>query len=171
MTEHIDKTVSDLQLKLKDQEEQVVKTKQLINLLCEHAGRGPIYAESELDTNSKNVSIASDEFYGQPLATAMRSILEKRKAMGNGPATPRELYDSLLHGGYLFETDIEENRLIGVRVSLRKSSKIFHKLPDGKRYGLLEWYPKAKKQSVKNDSNETNDTSEQDDANPEEGDS
>jgi len=153
MTEHIDKTIADLQQKLREQEEEAIKTKQLINLLCEHAGRQAIYAGSELDSNSNNVSISCDEFYGQPLAAAMRSILEKRKLTGNGPASPRELYDSLLEGGYLFDTDIVENRLTGVRVSLRKSSRVFHRLPDGKRYGLLDWYPKAKKQSNKNEAN------------------
>lgn len=149
MSDHIDKTIAELQLTLARQEQEVIKTKQLINLLCGHAGRQPIYASADLESDSNTVAIASDEFYGQPLATAMRKILEKRKASGNGPATPRELYTSLLEGGYAFDTDVEENRLIGIRVSLRKSTKIFHRLPDGKRYGLLEWYPKAKRQSDK----------------------
>lgn len=142
MSAHIKQTIIDLQAKLKAQEDEVIKTKQLINLLCEHTGLPPIYADSALAPASSGVSIRADEFYGQPLATAIRSILEKRKLADRGPATPREIYDALVEGGYKFDTDSEPNRLIGVRVSLRKSSAIFHRLPDGKRYGLLEWYPK-----------------------------
>lgn len=134
---------------------QVVKTKQLINLLCEHSGKPKIYQDADLDSGTQSASVASDEFYGRPLGTSLRSILEKRKLAGNGPATPRELYDILIEGGYQFDTEVEQNRLTSVRISLRKSSRVFHRLPDKKRYGLLEWYPAAKKQGAKDDDIDT----------------
>lgn len=149
MATEIDNVIVDLQSKLAAQEAEVVKSKQLINLLCAQYDRQPLYPDSELAQSTTSTSFATDEFYGQSLGGSMKKILEQRKAVGLGPATPREIYDVLVEGGYAFDTDNEQNRLTGVRVSLRKSSGIFHRLPDGKRYGLLEWYPKAKRKQNK----------------------
>ncbi len=158
MSDHIDRTIADLQGKLKEQEDAVTKTKQLINLLCEQVGRPSIYKDAEMKSSSVGQSFAQDEFYGQPLAGAVKKILQRRKEAGNGPATPREIYDTLVSGGYAFETDHEQNRLTGLRISLRKASTTFHRLPDGKTYGLLEWYPKAKKQKSNEDSQSEDET-------------
>lgn len=151
MAADIDSVIADLQTKLADQEAEVIKSKELINLLCSQYGRNPIYPDTELDQSSSTTSFAPDEFYGQSLSGSMRKILEQRKSTGLGPATPREIYDVLVDGGYAFDTENEQNRLTGIRVSLRKSSMIFHRLPDGKRYGLLDWYPKAKRRQHRED--------------------
>lgn len=144
MSEHIKATISDLQGKLKEQEKVVNKTKALINQLCEMAGMAPIYSEGELDsTSSINLSIRSDQFYGQPQASCVRTILEMRKGLGQGPATINEIYSALLEGGYAFETKNEENAKRGLRISITKNTALFHKLPNGK-IGLLAWYPNAK---------------------------
>jgi hypothetical protein len=66
-----------------------------------------------------------------------------RKSAGLGPATPREIYDALIQGGYQFETKNEQVALVSLRSNLRKNSRMFHKLPNG-QYGLLSWYPNAK---------------------------
>lgn len=145
MSEHIEKTLSELQSKLAEQEEAVIQTKKLMNLLCEHSGKPPIFLDADLTVSGGKFVIQSDQFYGKKLITAAREILELRKAATLGPATPREIYDTLIEGGYKFETDNEANRLTGLRISLRKASAIFHRLPDGKRYGLLAWYKNVKK--------------------------
>ena len=149
MSTEIDKVIADLQAKLAEQEAKVIESKQLINLLCTQYGKKAIYADTELKQTSHLGTFSTDEFYGQSLSGSMRKILEQRKAIGLGPATPREIYDELLQGGYAFETTNEQNRINGIRISLRKSSSIFHRLPDKKRYGLLEWYPKAKRRQDK----------------------
>lgn len=149
MSADIQVIIADLQKKLGEQEKEVIRTKELINDLLSHYGIPTIYKDAELSPSSGAIRFASDEFYGQPLAGSMRKILQHRKAAQLGPATPREIYEKLVAGGYAFESDNEQNRLIGIRVSLRKSSAIFHRLPDGKRYGLLDWYPKAKKSKTK----------------------
>lgn len=164
MDSNIDGVIADLQKKLAEQEAAVIQSKQLINLLCTQYGRDPIYRDADLQPNAGLQSFSSDEFYGQPLAASMRKILDLRKATGSGPATPRELYDALVAGGYAFDTDNEQNRLTGVRVSLRKSSRIFHRLPDGKQYGLLEWYPKAKRAKNKSDKLEDDIDTDEDDS-------
>lgn len=155
MAEHIEKTIADLQSRLKEQEEVVNKTKVMINQLCEITGKRPLYSELEFGTTSQPQNISSDQFYGQPLNKSMRSILEMRKAIGNGPSTPKEIYEALIEGGYAFETENVQNRLTTVRTALRKSSTVFHPLPDKKRYGLLSWYPNAKNKKVQ--SNTDND--------------
>jgi len=144
MADHIEKTIADLQSRLKEQEEVVNKTKVMINQLCEIMGKRPLYSELEFETSSQSQHIASDQFYGQPLTKSIRAILEMRKAVGNGPSTPKEIYEALIEGGYAFETENVQNRLTTVRAALRKSSSVFHPLPDKKRYGLLAWYPNAK---------------------------
>lgn len=90
-----------------------------------------------------SLSIRSDQFYGQPLAAAIRTILEMRRKQERGPATVNEIYGALIEGGFAFDTRNDENAKRGLRVSLTKNSVTFHKLPNGK-YGLLDWYPGAK---------------------------
>ena len=88
-------------------------------------------------------TIRSDQFYGQTLTAAIRNYLEQRKASGLGAAAVQEIYQAIKDGGYKFETKNDENAKIGVGNALRKTSSIFHRLPNG-QYGLLTWYPSAK---------------------------
>jgi len=92
---------------------------------------------------SVNLAIQSDQFYGQPLASSIRTILELRKALNQGPATINEIHAALVEGGFGFETKNEDNAKRGLRISITKNTSLFHKLPNGK-FGLLEWYPNAK---------------------------
>ena len=163
MSDHIEKTLGELQSKLHEQEDAVIQTKKLINLLCEHSGKPAMYTDADLEAPGNSIKIQFDQFYGKKLITAMREILEIRKGLNQGPATPREIYDTLIEGGYAFETENEANRLTGVRISLRKASSIFHRLPDGKRYGLLSWYPKAKKNKNAETSNDDSQNEETED--------
>ncbi len=145
MTENpFDQAIARLQAKLREQEQGVIKTKLGINFLCEEAGKPPMFRAAELQVGSGvALSIRSDQFYGQPLATCIRQVLEMRKALNQGPATVNEIYDALIEGNYQFDTKNEDNAKRGLRVSLTKNNVTFHKLPDGK-FGLLEWYPMAK---------------------------
>lgn len=152
MSTDADGVIADLQAKLAPLEAEVIEKKKLINLLCSQYGREPIYNDAALSVTQAVQPFKSDEFYGKPLSGCMRKILEHRKLSGGeGPATPRDIYQALIAGGFEFEAKNEQNALTGMRISLRKSSRIFHRLPDGKRYGLLEWYPKAKTSKSKPD--------------------
>lgn len=151
MAEHIKQTIADLQNRLKEQEKTVLDTKRLINNLCKLADLPPLYADADLEVaTGPSLSIQSDQFYGQPLATCIRQILEMRRALKQGPATVNEIYDALAAGGFKFETKNEDNSKRGLRISLTKNTSIFHKLPNGK-FGLLEWYPSAKPAKPKED--------------------
>ena len=107
MSEHIHQTIADLQRKLRQQEEQVSHTKQLINLLCSEAGIEAMYAEVDSTTDSIE-SIRSDLFYGRPLATVIKEYLKMRRAANRGAATVAEIYKALVHGGYAFRTKIAD---------------------------------------------------------------
>jgi hypothetical protein len=151
MSEQMKPAIAILQTELKEQEQQVIETKKLINSLCKRSGMPPMYADAELTVSGGvPLSIRSDQFYGQPLAGSIREILQMRRALNQGPATVNEIYDSLHEGGFKFETKNEDNSKRGLRISLMKNTAVFHKLPNGK-FGLLEWYPNVKAAKPKAD--------------------
>lgn len=153
MSDPIQETIAKLQLKLRDQERAAAKTKMVINGLCEAEGLPLLYADADAETSDvASLSIRSDQFYGQPLAGAIRTIFELRRKQDRGPATVNEIYAALLDGGFAFETRNEDNAKRGLRVSLTKNSVTFHKLPNGK-YGLTEWYPSVKAKRARNATN------------------
>jgi hypothetical protein len=88
--------------------------------------------------------IKPDTFYGKKLQTAVREYLDMRRAQGSGPATPREIYEAIVSGGFQFDAKTADIAMVGLRALLRKRTAFFHKLPNG-NYGLTSWYPDAKK--------------------------
>lgn len=144
MRDEFKPAIAALQGDLKEIERKAVETKRAINRLCELAGAPPMYVVSD-DGGSKPgiATMRNDQFYGKVLTTATREYLEMRNAANLGPATPREIYEALVTGGFKFDTKIENNAIAGLRQVLRKNSSIFHRLPQGV-YGLLAWYPNAK---------------------------
>lgn len=135
----IDALVTDL----REQERAVARTKEMINRLCELAGAAPMYADASSSDRPAVTAMRSDQFYGKVQTTAAREYLELRHATNRGPASPREIFDALIEGGFKFDTKVEINAITGLRATLRKNSSIFHKLPNGD-YGLTSWYPNAK---------------------------
>lgn len=141
MKEHVRLTIADLQHKLKEQEDQVLKTKRTINSLCEQENQPPLYHDGEMSSSSIS-SIRSDQFYGRPLATVMREYLKMRRAADQGAASVKEVYEALQSGGYKFGGKNPENSKRGLQISLAKN-QVFHRIPSG-AWGLSEWYPSAK---------------------------
>jgi len=125
-------------------ERQARELKKTVNVLCKRAGAPELYPNVDDERPGATISsIKADTFYGKVIGTAAREFLEMRKAAGLGPATPREIYDAIIQGGYQFDTKNEQVALVSLRSNLRKNSRMFHKLPNG-QYGLLSWYPNAK---------------------------
>jgi hypothetical protein len=142
MNDDILNTIDVLTKKVGAKEEEANKLKKLINELCAEADiaiRYPNIAQAGASISA----IRSDQFYGQTLTAAIRNYLEQRKASNLGAAGVQEIYLAIKDGGYKFETKNEEIAKISVRSALRKTSSIFHRLPNG-QYGLLVWYPSAK---------------------------
>jgi hypothetical protein len=131
--------------KLAQQEAEVIKTKTLINQMRELLGEPPMFSElgevsSVASRNNPALSIRMDQFFGQPLATAVREVLELRKKAGLGAASGDEIYAALVRGGFDFPAKDEREQRRGLMISLAKNSVAFRKLPND-TFGLVEWYP------------------------------
>ena len=143
MSDHIQKTIADLQEKLRGQEADVSATKRMINELCKLIGSPEQFAAEDTDQKQHVGSIRSDQFYGRKMASVVREYLEMRRASGQGAAKFSEIYSALVSGGYDFDTKNDEISKASLRGAIGKNP-IFHRLPNG-HYGLTEWYPKVKK--------------------------
>ncbi len=144
MEAEIQTAISVLQRRIRAKEDEINNLKRAVNDMCSDAGAEPLYPHTSASDASGDLStLRSDQFYGQTIYGAARSFLEMRKTAGLGAASVNDIYAALRRGGYKFEAKDDENAKNGLRVSLRKQSTIFHRLPNGD-YGLLSWYPKAK---------------------------
>jgi hypothetical protein len=144
MSDHIKQTIADLERKVQEYEAHSLRVKTTINELCAMADLPPRYAEAELNkTHGAGFVIRSDQFHARPLATIVREYLEMRKRADLGPASTEEIYAALAEGGYAFNTKTEQIARISLNNAINKNP-IFYKLPN-KKWGLLEWYPKAKR--------------------------
>jgi hypothetical protein len=141
MTDHLDQTIGTLRNKIAEHERAVLKIKTTINQLLELDGRPAMYADAELAPVSMN--IRKDAFFGQPLATCVRLVLEARAAMNQGAATTDEIYNSLVAGDYDFEEKAEPLAKRNMAISLGKNTATFVRTPSG-AWGLKEWYPSLK---------------------------
>lgn len=146
--EDLSAAISALERRLAEHERKGNELKGAINVLLEEAGQPAKFPELGANSTASNggtlTQIKRDSFYGKKQMTAIREYLEMRRAQGNGPATPREVVDALVAGGYPFETKSIEIALVGVRALLRKANTVFHKLPGTGTYGLSSWYPDAR---------------------------
>jgi hypothetical protein len=150
----VTKVLSGLEQDLRAQLEAVRETKTMINKLCKMSGMSERYPDAHDRGAEGGEAIRSDQYYGKPLATAVREYLEYRKARHLGPATASEIHRALVGGGYQFDTKDDLNAKRGLRVSLSKNAVTFHRLPNGS-WGLLEWYPEARaRRGSKKDANE-----------------
>jgi hypothetical protein len=157
MREEFRPAIAALQSDLHEIEKKAAETKRAINRLCELAGAPAMYAVTDTDSSRPSVTtLRNDQFYGKVMNTAAREYLEMRKGANLGPATPREIYEALVTGGFKFDTKSETNAITGLRQILRKNSSIFHRLPHG-AYGLLAWYPNAKAVKADDDDADTTD--------------
>jgi hypothetical protein len=142
MSDDIRNTIDVLARKVAAKEEEATKLKKLINELCSEENI-PVRYPNVVESAASFGALRADQFYGQTLTAAIRNYLEQRKASGLGAANLNEIYTAIKAGGYKFESRNEDNAKTSVGNTLRKSSSIFHRLPNG-QYGLLVWYPSAK---------------------------
>lgn len=163
MREEFRPAIEALQKDLADQERKVIETKTMINKLCELTGDAPMYADVGQASEPTIANIMSDTFYGKSLSAAAREYLEMRRLANLGPTNPREVFEALQQGGFAFDTKDETNAISGVRQTMRKNSAVFHRLPNGE-YGLLAWYPKAKKSKSSDDDTSTSEQKSEDES-------
>src|SRR5688572_2153630 len=104
MPDQVDAMIAAWQLKLEELERQAARIKSTINQALDLEGRPPLYTDADLQPSSaSHVPVRNDEFFGKPLATAVRMVLDRRHAMKQGAASQDELYSALIAGGFDFE--------------------------------------------------------------------
>lgn len=150
MKEAIKPALELLQGQMKPLEEQLALKKKLINALLESVNEPPMYADVSSSSSAATSSIRGDQYFGRPMATVVREILERRKALGMGAMPLHDLYDMMKTGGFEFSTKDEANAKTAVATTLGKNVA-FIKVPNTGHWGLAEWYPGAKR-------NKTDDT-------------
>jgi DNA-directed RNA polymerase delta subunit len=144
---HARQTIADLEARLQELNAESQKIRSAINCLYEVMGEKPKYDEVE-EKSSQIAMLISDEYYGKPLATVVKQVLEKRKAAGRGAARLDEIYEQLVAGGCKLTGKNEAIKKRGLAISMSKNQK-FHKLPND-TWGLTEWYPSAKESRERN---------------------
>ena len=142
--------IEALESKLKTLEDELILKKKLINQLYEAAGDPPKYSDVQLASTvaGSNPAIREDQFFGQPLATSVKWILERRKASGLSAISLNELYEILKSGGFAFDNKDETIARRNVAITLGKNPS-FMKVPGSGNIGLAEWYPNAKRAKSK----------------------
>lgn len=141
--DHINKSIETLLEQLRFHEAKATQIKTGINALRGAIDLPPMFASTEPTVEVVNTGkFKCDQFYGQPLSTVVRTILEARKANNLSAASVEEIYEALVQGGYKFDISEEAGAKRGLKISLSKNTQSFHRLPSG-LYGLKEWYPNA----------------------------
>jgi hypothetical protein len=144
MKEAIQPALELIQGQMKPLEEQLALKKKLINALLESVGEPPMYADVSSPSSAATLPIRGDQYFGRPMATVVREILERRKAQGSGAMPLNDLYDTMKAGGFEFSTKEEANAKTAVATTLGKNVA-FIKVPNTGHWGLAEWYPGAKR--------------------------
>lgn len=142
--------ITFMERRLGEAERKVNELLGALNILGDEAGlpvRPPGAGVSVDKHAGTTTQILPDTFFGKKQQTAVREYLEMRKSQsGNrNPATPRDIYDALVAGGYQYEAKKPETALVGLRALLRKRTNVFIKVGNTGTYGLRSWYPDAKK--------------------------
>jgi hypothetical protein len=92
-----------------------------------------------------------DQFFGKPLATVVKEILEWRAKENLGAIPLDDLYELMNQGSYGFEGKDDSTKKRILASSLGKNPA-FIRLPNSGDIGLAEWYPSAKRGRPKSSS-------------------
>src|SRR5437773_11001322 len=101
-------------------EEQIDKKKEAINMLCELEGEPIMYPDAGSDQGKTLATFRSDQFFGRPMATAAREILEQRGTRNLGAISLDELFDTMRAGGFAFENNNEQIARRNLAITLAK---------------------------------------------------
>ena len=127
----IKKTIEELEGVLRTQEEQALATKKTLNFLYQQIGEKPRYEEA---IEERKTTIKRDEYFNQPLATAVRMYLEKR----GEAATVTEIVEALKNGGFDFGNVKFADK--NMRISLAKNTALFAYIKGNDSFGLRKQY-------------------------------
>jgi len=138
-------TIEKYQAKLAVLDTQSRKIKIAINGLYELESEEPPYKDIEetQGSSSRPLTIRPDQFYGRPLATVVREILNARNQREQGAISLEDLFEIMTQGGFDFEGKDEMNKRRTLAITIGKNPA-FVRVPNSGHVGLSEWYPNAK---------------------------
>lgn len=131
--------IDELLAHLEDLAHDMADTKRTINSLLRRMGQPVKFKDVEPEAiGGGSATFRPDQFFGKPLSTAAREVIEAR-----GQAiTALDVLSALEQGGFDFDaTGWKKNdRLRSLSITLTKNSQTFVKLPSG-TFGLRAMYP------------------------------
>jgi hypothetical protein len=140
MARHL--SVEDMLGIIRDKEAELRELKRAANTFLKAMGEEPAFTLEEWTGREGARTVKPDQFFGRPLATAVREFLDFK----GQAASVEEIVDALEAGGFDFKTN-PENRHRNVAISLAKNTPVFVKLPNG-TFGLRNMYPDLKKERI-----------------------
>lgn len=148
MSKTVEEAIAELVREITAEELVTNAKKNTVNVLCGVEGRAPIYRLDEpakAPESSSPLSFRSDAFYGEPLASSAKKVLEASKAGGGGALPLDALYEALKAGGFAFDAKSDATARRSLAISLSKNTAAFVRLPNG-NYGLKQWYGRVVRQ-------------------------
>ena len=149
----VQNTIDKIHAQIDILEDQITKKKEAINMLYELEGEAIMYPDVANDHSKAPLAFRSDQFFGRPMATAAREILEQRATRNLGAISLDELYDAMKAGGFDFENKNDQIAKRNLAITLAKNPA-FMRVPANGFIGLTQWYPNVKKK--KNAKNQEN---------------
>jgi hypothetical protein len=144
MTKTLADAIAELVSTIAAEEAGTLEKKRTVNVLCGVDGRAPIYKLDKPERVKKETGLtfAPDAFYGEPLASSARRVLEASKASGGGAMSLDALFAALKAGGFAFDAKSDAFARRSLAISLSKNTAAFVRLPSGD-YGLKGWYKRV----------------------------
>lgn len=153
LPQHAQLTLDDFKDRIAAHEREITAWKRSANMICAAYGVDPVYSDDDIDaSNGNQVSrkpvFKADAFYGKPLATCIREVLEAGKsAGGDGPMDSADIYGALRAGGYVFDSKDDDAAMRGMLISIGKNTATFVRLPND-QISLAEWYAGPRKSKL-----------------------
>lgn len=140
MSEHLRKSATELEQKLREQQAEVDETKKAINLLCKMMNLPEPHRLEDAELSGVQ-GILPDSYFGKPLATAVGEFLD---LVGHAVSVS-EILEGLQRGGYDFIDAKHPGRVL--RISLGKNTAKFVQVRGSDSFGLKKWYPNLRTES------------------------
>jgi hypothetical protein len=128
-------------------EDKIVRKKEAINTLCETEDEPLLYPDIVRGILTAHISFRSDQFFGKPVATSVKEILEQRGTR-LGAISLDELFNTMKAGGFVFENKKDQiaKRNLAITLSMNPS---FTRVPSNGHIGLTKWYGNLRKKKDK----------------------
>lgn len=145
MSAEYKETIKKLYEELDTISKHAAELKKTINMLSKLSGETPPFTEVDPELINQGITnLRADQFFGKPLATAIKEYLR----MKGYAATAEEIFEALKKGGFEFSWK-PTFQLKNLAISLSKNRNDFVYVKSNNSYGLWEFYPDKKREREK----------------------